>query len=47
MTEQYNQHHILLRGFNKVTNSMAGEHKVLNSLRLREVIFNYIEIIIY
>lgn len=47
MTEQYNQHHILLRGFNKVTNSMAGEHKVLNNLRLHEVIFNYIKIIIY
>mgnify|MGYP000907627938 CR=1 FL=1 len=28
MAEQYKQHHNLLRGYNKVTSSMAGERKV-------------------
>ena len=28
MAEQYKHHHDLLRGYNKVTNTMAGERKV-------------------
>lgn len=28
MTEQYKQHHNRLRGYNKITSSMAGERKV-------------------
>lgn len=28
MADQYNQHHTLLRGYDKITSSMDGERKV-------------------
>lgn len=41
MTEQYKQHHNLLRGYNKITNSMAGERKVSQEQCSNQRYFSY------